>query len=102
MVPSAQPLAPQPQPKSPPTPEGLEACGGAKKNGFKRTVYSKNSLVKYSRGLGAGAENQYPRGPRGGAIRCSGLARIPLLGVSRSNGRKRGHVEPIQGPRVVH
>ena len=52
-----------------------------------------------SRGLGAGAENVYSRGPRGGAIRCSGLARIPLLGVSRSNGRKRDHIEPIQNPK---
>ena len=78
------------------------ACGGAKKNGFKRIVYSKNSLVKYSRGLGAGAENPFSRGPRGMAVRSSGLARIALFGVSRSNERKRGHVEPIQGPRVVH
>ena len=36
-----------------------------KKNDSKRTVYSKNSLVKYSRGLGAGAENPFTRSPRG-------------------------------------
>ena len=80
----------------------VRRAGMLRKNGFKRTVYSKNSLVKYSRGRGAGGENRSPRGPRGGAVRCSGLARIALLGFSRSNGRKGGHVEPIQGPNVVH
>ena len=41
------------------------ACGGAKKERVKRVVYSENSLIKISRGSGAGAENGGSRGPRG-------------------------------------
>ena len=80
----------------------VRRAGGAKKNGFKRTVCFKNSLVKYSRGSGAGDENRYSWGPRGMAVRSSGLARIALLGFSRSNGRKRGHGCPIQVPKEPH
>ena len=43
----------------------VRRAGALTKNGFKRIAYFKNSLVKYSRGLGAGAENQSTRGPRG-------------------------------------
>ena len=43
----------------------VRRAGVLRKNGSKRIVYSKNSLVKYSRGRGAGAENRYTRGPRG-------------------------------------
>ncbi len=43
----------------------VRRAGVLRKNGSKRIVYSKNSLVKYSRGRGAGAENQYTRSPRG-------------------------------------
>ena len=43
----------------------VRRAGVLRKNGSKRIVYSKNSLVKYSRGLGAGAENQFTRGPLG-------------------------------------
>ena len=42
----------------------VRRAGALRKNGSKRTVYSKNSLVKYSRGRGAGAENRSPRSPR--------------------------------------
>ena len=43
----------------------VRRAGVLRKNGSKRIVYSKNSLVKNSRGLGAGAENRSPRSPRG-------------------------------------
>ena len=80
----------------------VRRAGALRKNDWKSIVYSKNNLVKYSRGLGAGAENPSPRGPRGGAVRPSGLARIALFGLSRSNGRKRGHGWPFRDPEVVH
>ena len=80
----------------------VRRAGILKKNGSKRTVYSKNSLVKNTRGSGAGAENRLSRSPRGMAVRSSGLVRIALFGVSRSSGRKRGHGWPIQDPTVVH
>ena len=80
----------------------VRRAGVLRKNGSKRTVYSKNSIVKNSRGLGAGAENRSPRGPRGMAVRSSGLARIALFGFSRSNRRKPGHGCPIQVPKETH
>ena len=43
----------------------VRRAGVLRKNGSKRIVYSKNSLVKNSRGSGAGAENPFSRSPRG-------------------------------------
>ena len=61
MAPSPQPPAPKMKIRRPLGP----ACGAIKKEGVKRIVYSENSLVKVSRGSGAGGQNPYSRGPRG-------------------------------------